>query len=150
MKNSRQEMILSIIQQEAIETQEQLIRRLAAQGIESTQATISRDIKQLHLIKQPTGGGRYRYAVSEQRARLNFSDRLQTIMRESIASVDWAKNLIVLKTMPGLAPAAASAIDGMDVPNILGTIAGDDTVLMVMRDAESARDFCQEIAQMCR
>ncbi len=150
MKNSRQEMILSIIQQEAIETQEQLIRRLAAQGIESTQATISRDIKQLHLIKQPTGGGRYRYAVSEQRARLNFSDRLQAIMRESIASVDWAKNLIVLKTMPGLAPAAASAIDGMDVPNILGTIAGDDTVLMVMRDAESARDFCQEIAQMCR
>ncbi|MBQ1619513.1 MAG: arginine repressor [Oscillospiraceae bacterium] len=150
MKNDRQEKILAIIAQEPIETQDQLIRRLAEQGIASTQATISRDIKQLHLVKQPTGGGRYRYAVSEQSSKINISDRLRTILHESIVSVDYAKNLIVLKTMPGLAAGAGAAFDGMEIPAMVGCLAGDDTVLIVMRDTDAARDFCDEIAGMQR
>ena len=148
MKNDRQEKILAIIASEPIETQEQLIERLKERGVTSTQATISRDIKQLHLIKEPAGGGRYRYAVSAHKTKLNFADRLQTILRESIVGVDYAQNLVVLKTMPGLAGAAAAAFDGMEIGQMVGTIAGDDTVLVVMRDAESAAEFCNEIAAM--
>ena len=111
MKNNRQEKILAIIEAEPIETQEQLLSKLQEQGIESTQATISRDIKQLHLIKEPVGGGRYRYAVSAQKIKLNFAGRLQVILRESILSADRAQNLVVVKMMPGLGPAARSAFD---------------------------------------
>ena len=106
MKNERQEKILAIIAASAIETQEQLIDSLRKEGISCTQATISRDIKQLHLIKEPTGNGTYRYAVSTQKMRLNLADRLQTILRESIVSVDCAQNLVLIKTMAGLGPAA--------------------------------------------
>jgi len=148
MKNERQERILEIISKESIETQEQLIERLRKQGMASTQATISRDIKQLHLIKEPAGGGRYRYAISEHKAKLNFADRLQTILRESIVNADCAQNLVVLKTMPGLAGAAGAAFDGMDTPTKVGTIAGDDTLLIIMRDTESAEEFCREIVAM--
>ena len=148
MKNDRQSLILSIIAEEAIETQEQLIERLRARGVASTQATVSRDIKQLHLIKEPAGGGRYRYAVSAHKTRLNFADRLQTILRESIIGVDYAQNLVVLKTMPGLAGAAGAAFDGMEMKQMVGSIAGDDTVLVIMRDEESAAEFCAEIHEM--
>ena len=110
MKNERQEKILAIIAASAIETQEQLIDSLRKEGISCTQATISRDIKQLHLIKEPTGNGTYRYAVSTQKMRLNLADRLQTILRESIVSVDCAQNLVLIKTMAGLGPAAGAAL----------------------------------------
>lgn len=148
MKNERQETILAIIAEEAIETQDQLIRRLKEKGIACTQATVSRDIKQLHLIKEPAGGGRYRYAVSAHKTKLNFADRLQTILRESIIGVDFAQNLVVLKTMPGLAGAAGAAFDGMEIAQMVGSIAGDDTVLVIMRDADSAAEFCDEINEM--
>ena len=88
MKNDRQNQLLQIITEESIETQEQLLDRLRSRGIKSTQATISRDIKELHLIKEPAGQGRYRYAVSAHRTKLNFADRLRTIFRESLLSVD--------------------------------------------------------------
>ena len=119
MKNERQEKILAIIAASAIETQEQLIDSLRKEGISCTQATISRDIKQLHLIKEPTGNGTYRYAVSTQKMRLNLADRLQTILRESIVSVDCAQNLVLIKTMAGLGPAAGAAFDGMDTKKFL-------------------------------
>ena len=148
MKNDRQEQILAIIAEESIETQEQLINRLQEKGIPSTQATISRDIKQLHLVKEPYGGGRYRYAVSAQKTKLNFADRLQIILRESIVDVDYAQSIVVLKTLPGLANAAASALDGMDMPSKVGTLAGDDTVMIIMRSNESAKELCREISTM--
>ena len=148
MKNDRQEQILAIIAEESIETQEQLINRLQEKGIPSTQATISRDIKQLHLVKEPYGGGRYRYAVSAQKTKLNFADRLQIILRESIVDVDYAQSIVVLKTQPGLANAAASAFDGMDMPSKVGTLAGDDTVMIIMRSNESAKELCREISTM--
>ena len=148
MKNDRQEQILAIIAEESIETPEQLINRLQEKGIPSTQATISRDIKQLHLVKEPYGGGRYRYAVSAQKTKLNFADRLQIILRESIVDVDYAQSIVVLKTLPGLANAAASAFDGMDMPSKVGTLAGDDTVMIIMRSNESAKELCREISTM--
>ena len=150
MKNERQEKILAIIAASAIETQEQLIDSLRQEVISCTQATISRDIKQLHLIKEPTGNGTYRYAVSAQKVKLNLADRLQTILRESIISVDCAQNLVLIKTMPGLGPAAGAAFDGMDVSSKVGTVAGDDTVLIVMRENESAAELCGEIEEMQR
>ena len=150
MKNNRQDKILEIIEAEPIETQEQLIERLASYGIKSTQATISRDIKQLHLVKEPAGQGRYRYAVSAHRTKLNFADRLRTIFRESLLSADYANNIAVVKTMPGLAQGAASALDSMHINDMVGSLAGDDTVIIVMRDEDSARDFCEEIKEMLR
>ncbi|WP_091132538.1 arginine repressor [Oscillibacter sp. PC13] len=148
MKNDRQNMILEIISRENIETQEQLLSRLQARGITSTQATISRDIKQMHLIKEPAGQGIYKYAVSGNRTKLNFAEKLRTIFRESITSIESAQNIVVVKTMPGLASAACAALDDMDIAFMVGSLAGDDTAFLVMKDTESALTFCEEIQEM--
>lgn len=150
MKNERQNKILAIIEREDIDTQEMLLTRLQQEGIVCTQATISRDIKQLHLVKEPVGRGKYRYAVSIHRNSLNVADKLRTIFRESITSIDCAQNIVVLKTMAGLASAAAAAIDSMNVTYMVGSLAGDDTAFLVMRDAESAEIFCEEIREMLK
>ena len=148
MKNDRQAMILEIIAQENIETQEQLLTRLQTRGFRCTQATISRDIKQLHLIKEPVGQGVYKYAVSGNRTTLNVAAKLRTIFRECIVSIDYAQNIVVVKTMPGLANGACSALDNMDMNDIVGSLAGDDTALLVMRNTEAAELLCQEIKDM--
>ena len=148
MKNDRRAMILEIMSQENIETQEQLLARLQERGISSTQATISRDIKQMHLIKEPVGRGVYKYAVSGNRTKLNFAEKLRTIFRESITSIACAQNIVVIKTMPGLASAACSALDNMDITYMVGSLAGDDTAFLLMQDAESAAAFCEEIRAM--
>ena len=148
MKNSRQEKILEIISTENVETQEQLLARLQEMGIVSTQATISRDIKQLHLVKEPIGQGRYKYGISENRAKLNFAEKLQTIFRESLTTIDYAQNIVVVKTMPGLASAACSALDSMHLPMMLGSIAGDDTAVLVMKSNDAAAEFCEDIRAM--
>ena len=150
MKNDRQEKLLQIISETSIETQEQLLEELSRRGIQSTQATISRDIKQLHLIKEPTGQGRYRYAVSAKRMHLNFAERQRTIFRECVMSVDFAQNIVVIKTMPGMANAAAAALDSMEYDQIIGSIAGDDTIFLVLRDTEAALDFCTEVRQQLK
>ena len=147
MKNDRQNMILEIISQENIETQEQLLSRLQERGISSTQATISRDIKQMHLIKEPVGQGVYKYAVSGNRTKLNFAEKLRTIFRESITSIAYAQNIVVIKTMPGLANGAAAAIDKLNIPEMLGTLAGDDTCFVVLKDTQSAASLCAEIRE---
>ena len=148
MKNDRQAMILEIIAQENIETQEQLLTRPQARGFQCTQATISRDIKQLHLMKEPVGQGVYKYAVSGNRTTLNVAAKLRTIFRECIVSIDYAQNIVVVKTMPGLANGACSALDNMDMNDIVGSLAGDDTALLVMRNTEAAELLCQEIKDM--
>ena len=148
MKLDRQAMILEIIAQENIETQEQLLTRLQARGLRCTQATISRDIKQLHLVKEPAGQGVYKYAVSGNRTTLNVAAKLRTIFRECIVSIDYAQNIVVVKTMPGLANGACSALDNMDMNDIVGSLAGDDTALLVMRNTEAAALLCEEIKEM--
>ena len=148
MKSKRQEEILRIIEEVDVETQDQLLEQLRLRGVTSTQATISRDIKELHLIKELTGYGTYRYAVSEKKASLNFAGRLRTIFKEGVTSFDVAQNIVVLKTMPGLASAACAAIDGMEISNLVGSLAGDDTALLIMRSSEAAMEFSDEIHKM--
>ena len=150
MKAKRQQEILRIIEEQDIDTQDQLLTELKARGVQSTQATISRDIKELHLIKELTSYGAYPYAVSERKASLNFAGRLRTIFKEGVTSFDVAQNIVVLKTMPGLASAACAAIDGMDIANLVGSLAGDDTAILIMRTNEDAAEFCNEIHSMLK
>lgn len=150
MKRARQAEILNIIQAVDVETQEQLLDELKARGFSATQATISRDIKELHLVKEQTRDGTYRYAASLHRTAVNLTERLRTIFREAVTSFDLAQNLVVIKTMPGLAPAACSTLDGMHIPGMVGTLAGDDTAILIMRTNEEAREFCSEIQQMLK
>ncbi len=148
MKNERQNAILKIIAAKDIETQNQLLEALAETGIDSTQATVSRDIKELHLIKELTPDGRYRYVVGQRQELQNYSSRLKTIFKECVTSFVCAQNIVVIKTLPGLASAACSAIDGMSIKNLAGTIAGDDTAFLAMSDSASAVRFCKEIENM--
>ena len=148
MKSKRQAKIMEIISTTNVETQEQLLQELQEAGFTSTQATISRDIKQMHLIKEPVGQGVYKYAVSGNRTKLNFAEKLRTIFRESITSIDYAKNIVVIKTMPGLASAACSALDNMELSYMVGSLAGDDTAFLLMRDEDSAVSFCEELRGM--
>ena len=150
VKGKRQQEILRIIEEQDIDTQDQLLAELRARGLQSTQATISRDIKELHLIKELTGYGTYRYAVSERKASLNVASRLRTIFKEGVISFDLAQNIIVLKTMPGVASAACAAIDGMEITGLVGSLAGDDTAMLVMRTNEDAQEFCNEIHTMLK
>ena len=148
MKSKRQAEILRIIEEVDVETQDQLLAELKARGVSSTQATISRDIKELHLIKELTSYGTYKYVVSGRETSLNFAGRLRTIFKEGVTSFDRAQNIVVLKTMPGLASAACAAIDGMEISGLVGSLAGDDTALLIMRDNEKAASFCEEIHTM--
>lgn len=148
MKALRQTEILHIIQENDIETQDQLLEELEARGLKSTQATISRDIKELHLVKELTAHGAYRYAVSERKTSLNIANRLHTIFKESVTTFEAAQNIVVIKTMPGLASAACSALDGMKLPDMVGSLAGDDTALLIMRSSETAENLCEEIKRM--
>ena len=148
MKSRRQSEILRIIESMDVETQDQLLAELRSRGVTSTQATISRDIKELHLIKELTNRGIYRYAVSRKKNGINYAGRLRTIFKEGVASFDRAQNIVVLKTMPGLASAACAAIDGMEIAGLVGSLAGDDTAILIMRDNEQAASFCDEIHKM--
>ncbi len=148
MKAKRQQEILKVIEECAVETQEQLLVELSKRGVESTQATISRDIKELHLIKALGNGGLYQYVVSDRKPALDFASRLRTIFKESVTSFDVAQNIIVIKTMPGLGSAACAAMDTMEIEGLVGTIAGDDTGLLIMRTNEAAATFCDEIHTM--
>ncbi len=148
MKSQRQAKIIEIISNRNVETQEQLLQELQNAGFHSTQATISRDIKELRIIKELTSLGTYRYTTSTGETTGTFSSKLNTIFRECITSYDYAQNMIVIRTLPGLASAAASAIDAMNMSVVVGTIAGDDTVFIVMRDNNSAAAFCGEIQNL--
>ena len=134
MKSQRQAKILEIISTINVETQEQLLQELERAGFHSTQATISRDIKELRIVKELTTLGTYRYTTAAKEVPSTFSNRLNTIFRECVTRYDYAQNLVVIHTLPGLAAAAASAIDSMNMSVVVGTLAGDDTV-MVVRDA---------------
>ena len=148
MKNARQTEILNIIQTEDVETQEQLLTQLKQRGFAATQATISRDIKELRLVKELTGRGGYRYALSGHKGPDTSDTRLRNIFREGVFSVDIAQNIVVVRTMPGLASAACSALDGMEIPGMVGSLAGDDTGILIMRDNACAQQFVSEIHKL--
>ncbi len=148
MKTQRQAKIMELISTTNVETQEQLLQLLQEAGFNSTQATISRDIKELRIVKELTSFGTYRYATTAKEMTGTFSARLNTIFRECVTGFDYAQNIIVIHTLPGLANAAASALDAMNMSVVLGTIAGDDTVFVVMRDTNAAAAFCGEIRSL--
>ena len=148
MKSQRQAKIMEIISNRNVETQEQLLEELMQAGFHCTQATISRDIKELRIVKELTSFGTYRYTAATDEISGTFSSRLNTIFRQCITNFDYAQNLIVIHTLPGLASAAASAIDAMNMSVVLGSIAGDDTVFVVMRDTNAAAAFCGEIRNL--
>lgn len=148
MKSQRQAKIMEIISNQNIETQEQLQAVLFQEGYRCTQATISRDIKEMRIVKELTSLGTYRYTTSSNEIGSTFSSRLNTIFRECVVSFDYAQNIIVIRTLPGLAAAAGSAIDAMNLSTVVGSLAGDDTVMIVMRDNNSAAAFCGEIKNL--
>lgn len=148
MKAQRQAKIMEIISTINVETQEQLLQELQAAGFRSTQATISRDIKELRITKELTALGTYRYSVAAKEMPATFSSRINTIFRECVTRYDYAQNIVVIHTLPGLAGAAGSAIDAMNLSVVVGTLAGDDTVMVVMRDNNAAAVFCGEIAAL--
>ncbi|HHU22996.1 MAG TPA: arginine repressor [Clostridiales bacterium] len=148
MKSSRQAKILEIIAEKDIETQNQLMEALLEKGIKSTQATLSRDIKELRLVKELSPDGHYRYVQSNRDEISDYAARLRKIFRESVTSYAVAQNIIVIKTLPGLADAACSTLDNMSIPNLIGTLAGDDTAFLAMKDNESAEQLCREIEVM--
>ena len=150
LKSQRQAKILEIISTINVETQEQLLQELEASGFHSTQATISRDIKELRIVKELTTLGTYRYTTAAKEVPSSFSNRLNTIFRECVTRYDYAQNLVVIHTLPGLAGAAASAIDAMNMSVVVGTLAGDDTVMVVMRDTNAAAQFCGEISNLTK
>ena len=145
MKNERQEKILQLIREKDIETQEQLLCELAEAGFRTTQATISRDIKHLRLIKRVGPGGNVRYELPSENTVPQFTDRLDAIFQQCMIQCSCAQNIVVIKTLPGLASAACSAIDGMGASAVIGTLAGDDTGILIMKDAVSAAAFCKDI-----
>ncbi len=145
MKPGRQNAILEIIAEKDIETQNQLMQELAARGVKSTQATLSRDIKDMRLVKELGPSGNYRYVVAAKTETADLDMRLKKILRESLVSYDVAQNLLVIRTLPGLASAACSAFDSMEIENLVGTLAGDDTAFLAMRDKESAVKLYHEI-----
>ena len=141
---------MELIEKYDIETQEELIARLAECGIQSKQTTVSRDIKELYLYKEPLGGGRSRYAVSGKADHIDNARRLRVILNECSVSVDYAGIVVVLRTLPGLADAAGAAVDAMRLPQMLGGIAGNDSVAIIARGENEARELHQELSQYCR
>ncbi|MCL2343480.1 MAG: arginine repressor [Firmicutes bacterium] len=152
MKSHRQHLISSLVAGGAIETQGQLMEALEAAGIAATQATVSRDIKELRLYKELGPEGKYRYAALPERdeSRDEVDPRLRTIFREGVVSCACAQNLIVVKTLPGLAQAVCSAVDAMGVEGLLGSVGGDDTAFLAMRDTEAAERMAINFHEMMK
>ncbi len=148
-KYTRQTKILELISKQEIETQEELADGLKAMSIDVTQATISRDIKELRLVKVMSKNGKYKYATIGQ-SQEGITDRLYKIFENSVVSIDNAMNIIVLKTIPGAAQICASAIDYMGVEDIVGTLAGDDTVFVAIRSLEKVDYVLDEFKKNIR
>lgn len=156
MKSLRHEKILEIISKNDVETQEELTEYLKKEGFAVTQATVSRDIKALRLIKIAAGTNgnenRYKYSVNKSAEETSVVPEIKfrTILGHAISNIDYAGNLVVLKTYAGMAQASAAAIDSMNIDNILGTVAGDDTILIVMRTENEAAEFVRKIEKLTK
>ena len=149
MKTVRQMAILDIIAKQDVETQEELAEALRDRGIQVTQATVSRDIKELRLLKVLTPSGSYKYATADK-AENGLSERFIRMLSESLLSVAASNNLIVVKTLSGSANVAAEALDSLHWPEILGTLAGDNTILLIIRSEAEAPDVVRRIQEMIK
>lgn len=149
MKYARHKKILEIIENREIETQEDLSDELRKEGLNVTQATVSRDIKELRLIKVLTDQGRYKYATLAGQDNI-LSDRLVKILKNSVISIDFAGNILVVKTLTGSAQAAAAAIDAIGLDGVVGTIAGDDTIFLVIRNADKMEEAIEHFRRLMK
>ena len=149
MKNARQVAILDIIGRQNVETQEELAAALRDRGITVTQATVSRDIKELRLVKVLSPEGSYRYAAAEQGGTA-MADRFRRLLSECLLSVNASENLVVVKTLNGSANAAAEAMDNLRQPEILGTMAGDNTIFVAVRSAADAPKVVEQLRGMIK
>lgn len=149
MKSQRQERILELVAKYEIETQEDMMSRLQSEGFRVTQATVSRDLKELKLTKTLTARGTYRYAVNTPRQRA-VSVKFNNAMVDSIVHVDYSLNNVVIKTYPGLAQAVASGVDALNMHSILGCVAGDDTIIIVTRDVESSAEISRTLTELMK
>lgn len=147
MKKKRQEALLEVIDRHEIDTQDELITRLRDHGYDVTQATVSRDIRELKITKVPTESGSYRYVRPDAKAmqKGGAQMKMSSTLLDSILSVDYACNTVVIKTMAGLANAVAVAIDHMHLPDVLGCVAGDDTILIVTRSENGAARLTEQV-----
>ena len=144
MKSERQNTIRELLRERNIQTQEELVDALREKDFQVTQATISRDIKEMHLIKIPGEEGGYRYAEPASGVR-GLSDRLTRLLRDCVVSAEAAGQMIVVKTMSGAANTAAEALDTMEMPEIVGSIAGDNTIFLVAQDHSAAATAVERI-----
>lgn len=148
MKQKRHSRILKIIKEKDVKTQEQLTELLKQEDFEVTQATVSRDIKELGLVKVPSAGGGYKYAFAN-RAKAESSQHLN-IFSKAVTGIDYAMHTIVIKTYSGMAPAVAASLDSLIGQEILGTIAGDDTILVITENPEEAAKLTKKLEKLFR
>lgn len=147
MKTNRQSKIIEIIQKNEVETQDELSALLEKDGFRVTQATVSRDIRELKLTKIPTAGGRQKYAVITDAAE-NLSKKYERVLREGFLSMDMAQNILVIKTVSGMASAVCAAIDAMKMREIVGSIAGDDTIMCAIRTVDDTYAVMKKIRRI--
>ncbi len=145
MSNTRREAILSLIENQDIETQQELTVALAKIGYEVTQATVSRDIKELKLLKQQNAAGRYVYTKNAPHAEKSISENMNIILSRGVVGIDYALNTVVIRTLTGMAQGVAAAIDAMQNRDILGSIAGDDTIIIIARSEKYAQTLCKNL-----
>lgn len=145
MKYSRHEKILELIREKDVGTQEELLELLKKSGFDVTQATVSRDIKELRLIKTLSGSGEYIYSTGKTETVSNLSNKFDTLFSESVIKLDHVFNQIVIKCYTGLANAVCASMDAINYEDIVGTLAGDDTILIIMRSEESANAFYNQL-----
>ena len=149
MKKGRQEKILELITKYEIETHDDMISRLRDDGYNVTQATISRDMRELKLAKVLTARGGYKYVVNQSRNHSN-TVKLNNAMVDSIVSVNYSMNNVVIKTYPGMAQAVASSVDSLNMHNVLGCVAGDDTIILVTTDTESSLEISTKLRELMK
>lgn len=147
MKKIRQQKIIEIIETCQVETQDDLVERLKKEGFNVTQATVSRDIRELRLYKVSVGTDRQKYVVLKQDDRF-LEDRYSRALRDGFSSMDMAQNILVIKTVSGMAMAAAAAIDALKFPEVVGCIAGDDTIMVAVRTVEETKKLMDKIHAM--
>lgn len=148
MKAIRHARIKEIIENTIVETQEDLAEALRKQNIEVTQATVSRDIKELMLIKIPTGDGRYRYAYPMEKNVIFSKSRMSRMFQDSVIGLNFSENIIVIKTLPGTANAVASTLDYAKWPEIIGTVAGDDNILVVVKPIDAVSEVLKKLESL--
>lgn len=148
MKSFRHQKIREIIENRVVQTQEELAEILHEEGIDVTQATVSRDIKELMLIKIPTGDGNYKYGFPPDQNIIYSQSRMERLFRDSVTGIDFSENLIVIRSLPGTAQYIASTVDNAHWPEILGTVAGDDTLLVIVKPKEMVQEVMRRFQKL--